>query len=292
MAGFKTHMTISSLAGIAYGGAAYGLYQVPAPTCALAGGLCAVSGMLPDIDSGPGKPLRESLSFAAAVVCTMLVERFQTFGWATESIILAAAAVYLAIRFGLSALLKLFTVHRGMFHSIPAAVIAGEIAFLLASGTLYLRGYTAGGVVVGYLSHLILDELYSVQYVRGRMKLKKSFGTGLKLFRKGLWANLSTYSILALVTFLACKEPGWMETFYETRLQQTAEEWAEEIADYSGQALARLPGWNARNDMDRPGQATTNLAPVPDGTPAYPPNSAPDDVPSRPPVRARSGFFR
>src|SRR3972149_8439653 len=83
MAGFKTHMTISSLAGIAYGGAAYGLYQVPAPTCALAGGLCAVSGMLPDIDSGPGKPLRESLSFAAGGGCTMLVERFETFGWAT-----------------------------------------------------------------------------------------------------------------------------------------------------------------------------------------------------------------
>jgi hypothetical protein len=280
MAGFKSHMTISTLAGVAYGGVAYTMYQAPGPACVLAGGLCSVSGMLPDIDSGPGKPLRESLSFAAAVVSTMLVERFQTFGWATESIVLAAAGVYLLIRFGLSALLKRFTVHRGMFHSLPAAAIAGEIAFLLASGDLRLRIYKAGAVAVGYLSHLLLDELYSVDYVRGRMKLKRSFGTGVKLFGKNLLANGFTYACLACLTFLATKEPGWMEGFYHQRLQQTAERLGEAIEDYSAQALARVPSFQrepgandprASGPADQPGPNTIRppLRPVDDASGSF-----------------------
>ena len=56
-----------------------------------------------------------------------------------------------------------------MFHSLPAAVIFGEIAFLLASGDDWrLRAFKAGGVVIGFLSHLVLDEIYSIEWTRGR----------------------------------------------------------------------------------------------------------------------------
>ena len=134
MPGFKTHITGSSLLGVGYGGAAYFMYGVPWPTCALAGGLCSVSGMLPDIDSDSSTPQRESMAFASAVVPMMLLHRFQHWGMSHEMIILAGAAVYLLIRFGVAALLRRYTVHRGMFHSLPAAVVFGEIAFLLAAG--------------------------------------------------------------------------------------------------------------------------------------------------------------
>jgi uncharacterized membrane protein len=204
MAGFKTHITVSSLLGVGYGGAAYVMYGVPWPTCVLAGGLCGVSGMLPDVDSHSGTPLRESMAFAAAVVPMMLLHRFQRMGMSYESIILAAAATYLLIRFGGAALLKHCTVHRGMFHSLPAAAIFGEIAFLLAPGDdLALRTYNAGAVVLGYLSHLALDELYSISGLR----LKHSFGTALKLFGHNAWANLSTYAKLAVLTAIILLEP-------------------------------------------------------------------------------------
>jgi hypothetical protein len=128
MAGFKTHITTSSLLGVGYGAAAHFMYGVPASTCVLAGGLCGVSGMLPDIDSGSGRPLRESMAFAAAVVSMMMVDRFQQFGLSSEMIVLAGAGVYLTIRFGVAELLRHYTVHRGMFHSLPAAAIFGELA--------------------------------------------------------------------------------------------------------------------------------------------------------------------
>ena len=105
---------------------------MPWPTCALAGGLCGVAGMLPDLDSGPGVPLRESVAFAAAVVPMMLIHRFQALGMSQEMMILAGAGVYWRSASACAELLKRFTVHRGMFHSLPAAAIFGELAFLMA----------------------------------------------------------------------------------------------------------------------------------------------------------------
>ena len=232
MAGFKTHITVSSVLGVGYGGAAHWLYGVPWPTCVLAGGLCGVSGMLPDIDSDSGTPLRESVAFAATVVPMMLLHRFQRMGMSHESIILAAAAIYLLIRFGVAALLKRYTVHRGMFHSLPAAVVFGEIAFLLASGDdVRLRLYKAGAVVLGYLSHLVLDEIYSFEWRRGRLRLKSSFGTALKLFGRSRWANLSAYVKLAILSAVILFEPQWPQTPTATANPSAVQQSATRIID-------------------------------------------------------------
>lgn len=226
MAGFKTHITVSTLAGVGYGAAAYALYDVPVPTCILAGGLCGVSGMLPDLDSGPGVPLRESVAFGAAVVSTMLVDRLQQFDLSMETIVLAAAGVYLLVRFGAGILLERLTVHRGMFHSLPAALIFGELAFLLGSGTVEMRWYKAGAVTLGYVVHLVLDEIYSFKWRYGLPRLKKSFGTAVKLFGRDWWPNITTYAKLAVLTFVVLQEPGWVRDHLDAhsgdRVQQAA----------------------------------------------------------------------
>jgi membrane-bound metal-dependent hydrolase YbcI (DUF457 family) len=214
MAGFKTHITFSIVLGAGYGTAAYFLYYVPWPSCVLAGGLCGVSGMLPDMDSGPGVPLRESMAFAAAVVPVMLIHHLLRMGLSNEMIILICAGLYLLIRFGGMTLLRLFTEHRGMFHSLPAAAIFGEIAFLLASGDTNIRLYKAGAVVLGYMSHLFLDEIYSFEWKRGGVRLKSSFGTALKIVGHGWWPNISVYAKLALLTFVVLQQPNWMQQHF------------------------------------------------------------------------------
>jgi membrane-bound metal-dependent hydrolase YbcI (DUF457 family) len=256
MADFKTHITASSLLGLAYGGAAYQMYNVPLPTCALAAGLCGVSGMLPDIDSGPGRPLREITTFMAAVVPVMLFERFQHLGMSAESIVLAGAGIYAAIRFGLARVLQHLTVHRGMFHSLPAAVIFGEIAFLLTSGDdTVLRWYKAGGVVLGYLSHLLLDEVYSVQW-NGLPRLKKSFGTAVKIFGDSWWPNLSAYAKLAVLTFLVIWEPGLMREVRHGHgnrlLQQIANDLPGQWPDSTQAPPANIPGLKQSGDPAEP----------------------------------------
>ncbi|NQU25889.1 MAG: metal-dependent hydrolase [Candidatus Nealsonbacteria bacterium] len=232
MAGFRTHITFSAALGAGYAAAAYALFEVPLPTCVLAGGLCGVSGMLPDVDSNAGVPLRESMAFAAAVIPLMMLDRFGQLDVPTEWLVLAGAAVYLFIRFVVAAMLRKYTVHRGMFHSLPAAIIAGEFAFLLASGDdVRLRIYKAGGVTLGYLSHLVLDELYSMEWYHGRLRLKKSFGTALKLFGRNWWPNISTFAKLAILTYVVLKEPGWLPQHYGNDVRPTVERTATTMID-------------------------------------------------------------
>lgn len=232
MASFKTHIAFSSLLGAGYGSAAHVIYDVPLPTCILAGGLCSVSGMLPDIDSGPGVPLRESMAFAAAVVPMMMVDRFEQFGMSPEMIILIGAGIYLFVRFVLAALLRRYTVHRGMFHSLPAAIIFGEVAFLLSAGDdLPMRIYKAGAVVLGYVSHLLLDELYSIAWRRGRLHLKQSFGSAVKLIGGRWWPNLCVFAGLAILTFVVLNEPGWMQQHCRQKIQPAIEKTATRVID-------------------------------------------------------------
>lgn len=106
MADFKTHLTTSTIVGIGYGGAACGLGGLPPSSCVLAAGLCGASGMLPDIDSGPGRPLREITSFLAVATPAMLFGRLQHYGLSQSSIVLVGVAIYLTIRFGLAGLLR------------------------------------------------------------------------------------------------------------------------------------------------------------------------------------------
>lgn len=260
MADFKTHLTFSTTLGVAYGGAAYGLFDLPAETCILAGGLCSVSGMLPDIDSNSGKPLRESLAFMAAVVPMMLADRLRSMGVSPETTVMAGAFVYIFVRFGLGYFLKHYTVHRGMFHSIPAVLIFGELAFLLASGEdTRLRAYKAGGVVLGYLSHLVLDEVYSVEWRRGWIHIKKSFGTALKMYSgKSLWANLSTYVKLALLSYVVFYEPGWMNEYREQRAERWKRHAVEQPADIN--LAGDLPVEEAKEEVEEVRDAANKTA--------------------------------
>lgn len=231
MADFKTHLTASTVLGVAYGGAAAVMYEVPLPTAVLAAGLCGVSGMLPDIDSGPGRPVKEITTFMAAVVPAMLFRRLLHFGMSHETIILLGAAVYVAIRFGLAGFLRRYTVHRGMFHSYVAAAIFGELTFLLAyNDDTAMRCFVAGAVVLGYMSHLVLDEMYSVQW-DGRPRLKNSFGTAMKLFAQGWWPNLSAYGKFAVLSFLVLKEPGFMQQWNLRHVRQVVREMADGLPD-------------------------------------------------------------
>jgi membrane-bound metal-dependent hydrolase YbcI (DUF457 family) len=218
MAGFKTHVTVSTVLGVGYGATGYLVFGMSPSSSILAAGLCGVSGMLPDIDSDSGIPLRESIAFASAVVPMLLLERLRQLGLEHETIVLIAAAIYLTIRFGVAELIKRYTVHRGMWHSIPACAIAGLLAYLLCTGkSEEVRVYKSLGVVLGFMSHLLLDELYSVD-LRG-MRLKRSFGTAIKFWSKSRWANFSTYGKLAVVGSLLFGDP-LMNAYLEQRHDQ------------------------------------------------------------------------
>lgn len=210
MPGFKIHISASSAMGAAYGAGALVFFDVPLPTCILSAGLCSVSGMLPDLDSGPGIPLRESLSFAAAFVPMLLFDRARQLGWTHESMVLGGAILYVLIRFGFGHFLRHHSIHRGIFHSIPMCMIFAGLAFLLCNtGDLPVRYYKAGSVVIGFMSHLILDEIWSVERVGFGVHLKSSFGTAVKFWSPCWWSTGLTYAGLLAVSVLVLNDPIW-----------------------------------------------------------------------------------
>ncbi len=214
MADFKTHIACSTLAGAGIGAAGYS-YGIPAEACVLGAGLCSVAGILPDLDSDSGVPYRESVAFISAFIPMLLISRFQSLGWSRETIVLAYALIYMSIRFGVANLFRHYTVHRGMWHSLPAAASVGLLAFLITDHQhLQLRVFWAAAAVAGFLVHLILDEIYSVDF-RG-VRLKKSFGSALKLWStRGAWPNISTYGKLIILALLAWGDPTLMKYMEE-----------------------------------------------------------------------------
>lgn len=213
MANFRTHIATSTVLGFGYAGAGLAA-GAPVESTLLAGGLCSVSGMLPDIDSGSGIPLRETMAFTAAVIPLLLIDRMQHMGLSYESMVLAGGSLYVFIRFGVARMLSRYTVHRGMFHSIPAALVFAGLAFLICGcSNLSLRYYKAGAIFIGYMSHLILDEIYAVESHRGRLRFKKSFGTAMKVWGNDMWGNISVYAKLVLIGALILGEPTLMEKF-------------------------------------------------------------------------------
>jgi membrane-bound metal-dependent hydrolase YbcI (DUF457 family) len=209
VAGFHTHIAVSTAVGMGYAMWGGAQYDLPLSTCALAGGLCAIAGTMPDLDSDSGVPARETISLAAALVPMLLFQRFQAHGLSVEHMVLAGAPIYLVIRFGLGSILKSVSVHRGMFHSIPAAVIAGLIGYLICDeGVSLVRYYKAFAVTLGYMTHLILDEMWSLDFGAGLPRVKKSFGTALKVFGDDPGATLSTYCLLVLLGLFAVNDQG------------------------------------------------------------------------------------
>jgi hypothetical protein len=99
-----------------------------------------------------------------------------------------------------------------MFHSLPACAIAAELTFLICGQEgegLWIRFFNAGAVVLGFMSHLVLDEIWSIEFKHGLPHLKSSFGTAIKLWSGSLWANLSCYAKLGLLTWLVMQDPVW-----------------------------------------------------------------------------------
>ena len=218
VADFKTHISVSTVAGIGYGYWGVTTQSMSLENGILAGGLCAVSGMLPDLDSDGGIPLREISMFCAAVVPMMMLNRFRDLSLSHESMALAAMLIYVVIRFGAFEFFKRFTVHRGMWHSLPAAASAGLIAYLvMPSESNAARAYKAIAVVVGFMVHLILDEIWAVEVGVGRLRTKKSFGTALKFFGNDPIANVFVYAMLFGLCYTA-----WSDNEIAARLRDRA----------------------------------------------------------------------
>ena len=117
---------------------------------------------------------------------------------------------YILVRYLGPFLFNQFSYHRGIWHSLLAALFfcfSTTIVFKHVINYDEIVAWLAGSfVLVGYLTHLTLDELYSVDLMDKRFKA--SFGSALKLYDYRNISDTSFVAALPLIAFLltpSCK---------------------------------------------------------------------------------------
>lgn len=170
--------------------------------------LVAVLGsFLPDVDSDSGLPFH--LVFGTATVsvagAALLVMLDSSDDWRMIAGVTLFVLVFTWIVVG--GVIKRFTKHRGIFHSIPAAAIATLGTFLVAerAGLALAPSVIIGvGMGAGYIAHLVLDELHAGITLDGiPFNPKSSLGSALKFFSSSGGVNLATYSLLSVLAYTA-----------------------------------------------------------------------------------------
>lgn len=216
MGNFGHHLVGSVIAGGVCSAAAwYGLH-VNIADAAACGLICGVSGLVPDIDSPVSRPSDIVANIAGALAPMFALQSFNSSAYSPSQLLIIAFAVYLCARFGLRALIGKFTVHRGMIHSIPAAIIWGAIVFLAFRRSPGLsQNIMAAGATIGFAVHLLIDEMFSlVDISGGKFAPKASSGTALKFFGPSLLPNLLTYFLLAIALYLCAADTGYVGRKY------------------------------------------------------------------------------
>ncbi len=164
-------------------------------------GLGALGSLLPDLDSDHSLPVQ--VSFTLGSILLAFVALFTAASWFPTLAELAVIwlAVFLLSRHLLFAALSRLTTHRGIFHSIPAALLFGCLtaAFLhwlwqKPPPLAWLGGLFVAG---GYLTHLALDEIYKVNLFG--LRARRNTSHALKLwYAKSPESSLGIYLALVL----------------------------------------------------------------------------------------------
>ena len=182
MANFRTHITLAAAGGMLM---AYVGWQaewwLPSQAMLMIA-LVTFGGILPDIDADRSHSIRlifNLLSVPALVLGALLLQPWLTPG----ALLVACGGIYFSVRYLAGVLFSRFTVHRGIWHSLLAGVLCGlataALSFNLLDQPAWLAWSHGAAVLLGFIIHLGLDEIYSVDLEGARFK--RSFGTALKL---------------------------------------------------------------------------------------------------------------
>jgi len=184
MANFNTHLAVGATVSLILSESLLAMEILSPNLATMAFLLGTVGSLMPDIDSDYSKSLTIAFTIVSILI-TMLLISIKNNSYSLIELLIMSLSVFIFIRFGLIDLFRFVSRHRGMFHSIPVALIFGITTVIISYEMFHidtLISWIYGFMVtIGYLTHLILDELYSVDL--GNVRIKSSFGTALKLFK-------------------------------------------------------------------------------------------------------------
>jgi len=209
MANFNTHFIVASSASAIASGIMLSMEVIEPNQAIMAFVIGTFGGLLPDIDSDNSKSISIAFTIISFLI-TILLIFFKSSTYSVIEMIIVGGMVFYTIRFGLIGVFRKVSKHRGMFHSVPVALIWGvgtAILMHLFFGLDELVSWVYGIMMsFGYIIHLLLDEIYSVDLANRR--LKKSSGTAFKFYKlKTNTDKIQNILIYAFLIFLLYNSP-------------------------------------------------------------------------------------
>ncbi len=206
MAGFKAHMAFGIVTAVVWS-AAIVIFSLLSPALVpLVFIATLVGSFLPDLDSDEGIPLRLlliTLSIISGLNVGYIV--FQNEERSLMEAILYGVLYMLFIYFIIGGIFKKITVHRGMFHSFPAVLLTILLALSFFNYLILdpaLKVVLSLSLGIGYLCHLILDEMNSIVNLGGIPFVpNKALGSALKLYSNNLKITIAIYFIIIVLAY-------------------------------------------------------------------------------------------
>jgi hypothetical protein len=204
MAAFQEHVSIAVLSvGIMIVPFhSMGLLNIEQSLVALFFGI--LGGIAPDLDSDTSKPIRSVFRILSIFLPLIVLLSFKTTFSIVEMLLIWGLSAFILKMVFFKIFLSL-TQHRGIFHTIPMGVLFAQFIVLLCYNFFLVNikiAFIYGVFMLfGFIIHLLLDEIYSVNVLGIRMK--KSFGSALKLYDKSnIIGTLIVYALVILLWFV------------------------------------------------------------------------------------------
>ena len=231
MGNYRQHITFASVLGGMYSAGAWmwlGAHWFYGTVATL---LTTLSGLLPDLDSSTGVELKGFTGILGVLAALTVWDQvgkadptpsFEVHLW-------TVVLTFVAVRHGLRRVMSRLAKHRGISHSLPTCAVWGLLTYLYyPSPNHSLKVLMALAVVVGFFSHLLLDEICSVD-LRGA-RVNKAFGTAIKLWAPNPWTTIAMYGLLSYLAWMTIRRwPSDATTFALPTVDIPLERYAEEL---------------------------------------------------------------
>lgn len=205
MASFRAHFSFGIILGVAAVAAAVSFALSDDPGFFTALFIAAViGGILPDMDSDSGVPFHVTFGTLSTIAGILVfLSAWKDAPDDYQRLILWPAGTAFVAWVIVGSIFKRFTRHRGMAHSLPAALLAGLCSFLVTQkfGFSDTEAFLLSlSLMLGYVGHLVLDELYAAVNFHGVPFVpNQAFGSALKLFSRDTFSNVVVYGLVGFL---------------------------------------------------------------------------------------------
>lgn len=209
MANFSTHMIGAATTGVVAASILAATDMLPVNAVPAGIGMVALGGIFPDVDSDHSDSIELVFSLLGVTLgIPVMIAVLPHYGLLLA--LAALGATYVAVRYGLIWFFRTVTVHRGVFHSVPMALaVTCLVATItnLGMGLDVVRSWMFAVLFfVGFITHLVLDEMYAVDLAN--RALKRSFGSALKVFERDRAVRYVLLYIAMAITIAFAPHPG------------------------------------------------------------------------------------